>query len=239
MIGIGVGVDYALIIVTRFREELVSGRSVEEAVARDTDTVGRAVIFAGAALLPALLGFAGHSIDRWRVGLLHVQSAEREGVWYRLETTVQRRPLLWAVAEVGVLLLTAPAPNLRLGVSDAGNNPRSFPSRRAYDLLTGGCGPGFNGPLLLAVELGDGRDDPTLDRLIESLAATDDVAFVAPPRFAPGGDAAVITVVSAGTPQDESTGDLIGRAPGRGDQRGRGRERGHRLCGWADRGLRR
>ncbi len=56
MIGIGVGIDYSLLIVTRFREGLHSGKSVEEAVVLSVTTSGRAVIFAGMVVAVAFLG---------------------------------------------------------------------------------------------------------------------------------------------------------------------------------------
>ena len=56
MMGLGVGIDYALFIITRFREERAAGRSVDEAVVTATDTAGRAVLFAGSIVVIALLG---------------------------------------------------------------------------------------------------------------------------------------------------------------------------------------
>lgn len=56
MIGLGVGIDYALFIVTRYREELARGHNLETAVARAIDTSGRAVIFAGLTVVISLLG---------------------------------------------------------------------------------------------------------------------------------------------------------------------------------------
>jgi putative drug exporter of the RND superfamily len=56
MIGLGVGIDYALFIVTRFRENLRAGASVDEATVTAMDTAGRAVVFAGATVIIALLG---------------------------------------------------------------------------------------------------------------------------------------------------------------------------------------
>ena len=190
MIGIGVGIDYALFIVTRFREGLHAGLAAEAAVARAVDSSGRAVAFAGTVvaiaslglvaigiptfsamgtataivvvfsvlvaltLLPALLGFAGQRIDRWRVPGLHtVGHGGRASVWYRWSRQVQRRPLRYLLASAGLLLLlTVPVLDLRLGFSDAGNGSTALHSRRAYDLLTTGFGPGFNGPLLVTVE---------------------------------------------------------------------------------------
>jgi RND superfamily putative drug exporter len=56
MIGLGVGIDYALFIVTRYREGLAEGLTVEEAVIDAVDTSGRAVIFAGITVIISLLG---------------------------------------------------------------------------------------------------------------------------------------------------------------------------------------
>jgi RND superfamily putative drug exporter len=56
LIGLGVGVDYALFIVTRTRQNLQRGLSVEEAVVNAVDTSGRAVLFAGSTVCIALLG---------------------------------------------------------------------------------------------------------------------------------------------------------------------------------------
>ena len=56
MIGLGVGIDYALFIVTRFRENRQRGDTVDAAVTGAMDTAGRAVLFAGATVILALLG---------------------------------------------------------------------------------------------------------------------------------------------------------------------------------------
>ena len=247
MIGLGVGIDYALFIVTRYREELGRGASVEDAVGIALDTAGRAVIFAGAAVIiallslfvvgisfvaaigvagstvvalsvlaaltvvPALLGVIGTRINRWRLGIFRPAGADDgNGLWYRGAKLVQRRPLLSAVLAAGLLLtLAAPVLDMRLGSSDAGNNPTSFRSRRAYDLLSDGFGSGFNGPLIIAVDVPAGSDPTVLDGLRERIAETPGVAYAAPPAMSPGGDAAVIQVISETSPQDEATSELI------------------------------
>ncbi|GAB4328302.1 MAG: MMPL family transporter [Dehalococcoidia bacterium] len=56
MIGIGVGIDYSLLVVTRFREALHAGKSTEDAVVQTVTTAGRAVIFAGAVVAISLIG---------------------------------------------------------------------------------------------------------------------------------------------------------------------------------------
>jgi putative drug exporter of the RND superfamily len=56
MIGLGVGIDYALFIVTRFRENLHQGHSIERSTLIAMDTAGRAVVFAGTTVVVSLLG---------------------------------------------------------------------------------------------------------------------------------------------------------------------------------------
>ena len=56
MIGLGVGIDYALLIVTRYRTELASGASPAQAVATAMATAGRSVVFAGITVVISLLG---------------------------------------------------------------------------------------------------------------------------------------------------------------------------------------
>ena len=63
LIGLGVGIDYALFIVTRHRSGLRTGMSVEESAVRALDTSGRAVLFAGATVCVALLGLLVLRVD--------------------------------------------------------------------------------------------------------------------------------------------------------------------------------
>jgi len=56
MIGLGVGIDYALLIVTRYREQLHAGHGVRESISVAIDTAGRSVVFAGATVVISLLG---------------------------------------------------------------------------------------------------------------------------------------------------------------------------------------
>ncbi|MCB0976140.1 MAG: MMPL family transporter, partial [Acidimicrobiales bacterium] len=58
MVGIGVGIDYALFLVTRYREFVASGSNTEDAVGRSLATAGQAVLFAGGTVVVAILGLA-------------------------------------------------------------------------------------------------------------------------------------------------------------------------------------
>src|SRR5256884_318131 len=66
LFGLGLGVDYSLFIVSRFREELAHGRSVDDAVAISIATAGRAVIFSGLTVSIGLLGLVF-----FRINMLH------------------------------------------------------------------------------------------------------------------------------------------------------------------------
>jgi putative drug exporter of the RND superfamily len=255
MIGLGVGIDYALFILTRYREIYgENGGDVREAVLLAMDTSGRAVLFAGATvviallgmfalgvsflyglavaavvavllvlaasvtLLPALLTFFGRRVGQpGRIARLlsrrrRASRAARIGFWARWIGAIQRRPVVAVVGATALMLtLAAPALWLRLGSSDAGNNPSSFSSRHAYDLLAQGFGPGFNGPLSVVVDLPVGAGPAALAPLREGLQRTPDVASVSPPRLNAAGDTAVISVYPRSSPQSTATTRLVKR----------------------------
>ncbi len=58
MLGLAVGIDYALFILSRHRDQLAAGMAVEESVARAVATAGSAVVFAGLTVMIALAGLA-------------------------------------------------------------------------------------------------------------------------------------------------------------------------------------
>src|SRR5262249_6984774 len=97
-------------------------------------------------LMPAAMSLVGHRIDAWKVPFLQpTEGADESSTWYRWSAMTQRKPLPYFCMAAAVLLLcAAPALKMRLGFTDSGNNPTSSHSRRAYDLLTTGFGPGFN-----------------------------------------------------------------------------------------------
>jgi RND superfamily putative drug exporter len=243
MLGIALGIDYALLMVTRFREWRAAGLDPEAATVATLDTAGRAVLVAGGTvmvsmlglfamglsfmtgaaaatmvavlvvmaaavtLFPALLGYLGRWLDRLRVLPVRVAPSRGWGWWSRL---VQRHRLLATVGGLAVLLvLAAPFLDVRYGFPDAGNDTEGSSSRRAYDLVAGGFGPGANGPLLLAADLSGTGGDAALARLRAGLAATPGVAAVAPPQLSPAGDAALVTVIPVTGPQEGATADLV------------------------------
>lgn len=248
MIGLGVGIDYSLFIVTRHREHLAEGLPHGEAAARATATAGGAVVFAGATvsvalcslalagipivtqmgylsaaavlvamfaaitLLPAALALAGASIGRLRVPGINARGGERSPAWAAWARTVARHP--WPVliaALAAVLLLAAPARTLHLGQSDTGQLPRQTTARQAYEMLSRGFGPGFNGPLLVAVS----APSPSraaleaVERLNSTLKRTPGVAATGPVLPDRAENAALITVTPSSSPSSAGTEALV------------------------------
>jgi RND superfamily putative drug exporter len=165
------------------------------------------VLVASMTLLPALLGFAGHRIDRFRIPFVRGDRGER-GLWARWSRVVQRRPIVTGAASLAILLvLAAPFGDLRYGYPDSGTGPERLTSRRAYDLVAQGFGPGANGPLVLAVDAaGDGA---LVGEVAAAAAATPGVAAVLPPSQAEAGRVGAVLVIPSTGPQDPATEDLI------------------------------
>jgi putative drug exporter of the RND superfamily len=250
LIGLGVGIDYALFIVTRHRNGLRAGLDPEEAAVTALDTSGRAVIFAGGTvaiamlgllivrvsflsgigiaagvmvvlavaaaitLLPAIFGIFGLRLlsrrQRRHLAANGPSDVNSNGVWARWAEFVQRRPAaLSAVALVVMLALCIPVLSLRLGSSDQGNDPASTTTRKAYDLLAEGFGPGYNGPLLLVAQASTAADRDALNSLVTSLRTTPGVASVAEAPAAPGSSIRTINVTPTTSPQSAQTADLI------------------------------
>jgi putative drug exporter of the RND superfamily len=299
MLGLAVGIDYSLFIVTRFRDEVRRGLSYEEAAVLAIDTAGRAVLFAGltvvvsllgmlliglqfisglgigaattvavtmvaaVTLLPAFLGFAQERIEitRWRgiiasgfmaVALLgaglgvhallfaapiaavillagfaiaplrkalpvRTPKEPRTTLPYLWSRFVQAHP--WSMLFIGaatLMLLAAPVLSLRLGFSDEGNFAPDTTTRKAYDMLAEGFGPGFNGPLTITGELTGAEQMGELVALVAAVGADPGVQTVSPPfpNAMENPTAFLIQVVPTTSPQDQATVDLVERLRG-------------------------
>ena len=250
-VGIGVGIDYALFIVTRFREGLADGLTVDDAAGRANATAGLSVIFAGGTvviailglamagipfmtaaavavsivvglmviasltILPALLGWAGHRVNPKKSrGVVTAQRDKGPGRWQRWGDHVAKHAWPYMLSTLALLIaLTAPVLDLELGFPDQGNLPEDRTSRQAYDLLAEGFGPGFNGPLLVAVDTST-VDDQELRSLTASLQNNSRVSFVQPPQLSPVGEAATILVFPTTAPQDPQTVELLNEIRG-------------------------
>ncbi|MBN9623240.1 MAG: MMPL family transporter, partial [Actinobacteria bacterium] len=248
MIGLGVGIDYALFIVTRFRNNLDQGLEPRQAAVTAVDTAGRAVLFAGTTviialmgmfllnisflygvavaaalsvlftmfaaltLLPALLTWVGHRVNKWKIpGLAGGQNTMREDTkWYAWSRWIQKRPWVAAIVSGGILiLLCLPTLSLRLGVNDAGTNPKGQTTREAYDLLAEGFGPGFNGPLTMVAKLPKKGDGTGIEQLCSTLKKEEGVASVTDVTFNPAETVGLCQVYPTTSPQSADTTSLL------------------------------
>ena len=249
MIGLGVGIDYALFIVTRFKESYGHTKDVQRSIVQAMDTSGRAILLAGTTVviallgmfatgvtflyglaiasvlavllvlaasltvLPALLASWGHRVVRpTRRARRRMERGDppRESAWRRWSVLVQKRPWPLAVAATALMLVfLIPVLGMRLDSSDAGNDPSNTSTYRAYHLLANGFGPGFNGPLQVAVQMSDQAQQSQLPAVRAAVAATPDVVAVTEPRLSPSGRVAVMEVYPASAPQAQATTDLV------------------------------
>ncbi|MBT2542620.1 MMPL family transporter [Streptomyces sp. ISL-44] len=248
MIGLAVGIDYALFIVSRYRAELAEGRERDEAAGRAAGTAGSAVVFAGLTvvialvglavvnipmltkmgfaaagtvviavlvaltLVPAILGFAGKKVlpagEKSKLfGKGKPAGAEKKANggtrWARF---VLRRPVMVLLAGViGLGIIAIPASKLEMGLPDDGAQPVSTTQRQAYDMLSDGFGPGFNGPLMVVVD----GDKALADRTVERIKGLEGVAAVMPPMPNEAGDASMISVIPKDRPSSTQTENLV------------------------------
>jgi RND superfamily putative drug exporter len=251
MIGLGVGIDYTLFIVTRFRQFLHDGLSPQAAAAAAGATAGRAVIFAGVtvaisitglaligldfitklgigsalgvltavllaiSLLPAVLSLLGNKIDRGRFGLPGVdESRAGQGrtpiaAWGRFVS--RNAKIVLPVSLIVLLLLASPVLSVRLGLADAGTAPKDQTTRKAYDLLTTGFGPGFTEPIPVVVDMQS--DHAAAQKLETALKQVPGIRQVDKPIYnKKNRDRASVAIVNTYgnyKPQDPKTDDLV------------------------------
>ncbi|MEU0739785.1 MMPL family transporter [Streptomyces sp. NPDC006134] len=164
VLGLGLGVDYSLFLINRYREERAAGHSQPEAASRATRTAGRTVVFSGvtvAVSLCALLVFPFFFLSSFAyAGVLVVLTAiagavlflpaalarwghrvERpaappSGFWHRAALAAMRRPLLAGAGVLTVLLVAAsPLLGLRFGLPDERTLPEGTSSRTTSEIV--------------------------------------------------------------------------------------------------------
>ena len=290
MIGLGVGIDYALFIVTRFRESLHDGLTVEDSIIEAIDTSGRAVIFAAitviiallglltiglpfvsglaigmaiavavmmiaaVTLLPSLIAMAGARVDTttraamislvvfvvsaliaffsgiagiFQAGAIiailvqiarffvkslkkplphRAQNNHQESFWWKWSRMIQRRPWTALLGSLVILCTFAiPMFSMRLGFGDDGNAAKETTTRKAYDLIAEGFGPGFSGPLMLTV---DNASPTQLGAFVKTLNTTEGIAF-AMPIPVKSETTSLVMLYPTTSPQDEATTTLV------------------------------
>jgi RND superfamily putative drug exporter len=184
VIGLGLGIDYSLLVTNRFREEMRAGATVEQAVATTAGTAGVAILISGGTvligfgalmlshlntlwsmglgcavvvaasilasltLIPALLALFGRNVDR--LALPFTRGRDTRAFWHGLATIVMRRPLVFIlVVLVVVLALASPVRSFYPGVGGAESLPPGDPTFTADQLLRDQFGAPLHPPILV------------------------------------------------------------------------------------------
>jgi len=162
-------------------------------------------------LLPALLGITGRRITAGRIrGLRSGVPTDGTTFGVRWARAIARRPVaVLLVAVVGLGVIALPALDLDLGMPDDSTAAPDTTQRKAYDLLSAGFGPGFNGPLIVVVDAPIGTAQAAGERAAQQIRGLDDVDAVTNPTVNKAGDTAILTVIPASGPSDTATEDLV------------------------------
>jgi RND superfamily putative drug exporter len=191
LIGLGLAIDYSLLVVYRFREELAAGLEKEAAIIRTMQTAGRAVIFSGATVAIGLLllvamplpfmrmmGIAGFLIPVVSIAaaatlqpvLLYAYGRRgtarkrilpgephdpETGFWARLARSIMRRPVMYLVLGIA-LLLSAALPALWLATTPGSSFgiPRHPQAIKGFDVLREAVGAGAVAPTQVVIDAG-------------------------------------------------------------------------------------
>jgi RND superfamily putative drug exporter len=241
MLGIGVGIDYSLLILTRHRTALARGATVEEAIVEAVSTAGRSVLIAGLTVVISLLGL-------FAMGLTYLYGVALAAVIAVLVVMAAAITLLPAVlAMVGPRIERLKVPGVRAGAGDsrlaarwsAAVQRRPWPAAIAGTAIllllaapAAGLRLGFpdagndrastttrQAYDLVTSRFGPGANGPLVvvttgdraDQVAAELAKQAGIAGVQPPALNPAGDTAVILASATTSPQATATQDLIRR----------------------------
>jgi len=176
LIGFAIAVDYSMLVVFRFREELALQESVDDALVTTMKTAGRATLFSGGVVaiglallvfmpLPFMrsMGVGGLLVPLVSIAaaatflpaLLSARAEGRPGFWTKLSRSIMRRPVLYLVASASLMLaLAVPALGLKLTGGDNRGIPLTTESTQGLALLQRTLGPGALAPHQIAIDTG-------------------------------------------------------------------------------------
>ena len=249
MIGLGVGIDYALLILTRYRAAVREGLTRRDANVVAMTTAGHSVLVAGLSvviallglfimrlpylygvalaagltvlvvlaatmtILPAVIGFLGRRIDALRIpGLDRPPKDPDRTPSARWARAIVRRPVVAVVASLIVLaVLAAPLTGIRFGFPDAGNNPQTYTTRQAYDMVAQGFGAGANASLIAVADTSSAPARAAVERLRTQIGRDRSVVSVAPARYNDARDTATVAITPRDGPSSPDTKSLVER----------------------------
>jgi len=240
MVGLGVGIDYALFVMTRHRDYLSRGMTVEDSVGRALATAGQPVVFAGGIVVVSILGLAVADVPFMTAGGIAIavvvlvmvaasttllpallslagrrvvgrRAIAQEGPgWQRWVGHVTRHPVLFALGSAAVLVGLA-APVVALRVGIPDDG--ALPPDWTQRQAYDLLADGF-GPGTngpLVIAVELHGDDGAVGPLAGAIAADPGVASVGTPVVDDATGIATLVVVPTTGPQDEATTDTIDR----------------------------
>ncbi len=248
-LSLGLAIDYSLLIVSRYREEIARFGPGFDAMRTTLRTAGRTVAYsaltvavamaallvfpqpflysmgaggivaalvsgvAALTVLPAVLALLGTRVnalapDRWKRRSMEDAGEGESGFWYRLATTVMRRPGRIAIAS-GALLIVLGLPFLRVEFTsiDSSVLPKSTSARQVSDALETEFPTERTAPIYLSVDAPTSNEREVL-ALARQVGQLPDAVFVTPPRRA-GPDLWRVDVISSSSGLEDSSLDLV------------------------------
>ena len=172
-------------------------------------------VIAAETLMPALLGVYKMKVitKKARNKIKQngpVQESEANGIWAKNARFVQNHSVIVAVIAILVMLsLAIPFLSLRLGSSDASNDAKGTTTRIAYENLSKGFGPGFNGPLELVASVNNQSDRIAFTNLAIKIKQLPGVVEVISVPINPANNIGIIEVVPSTSPESIQTSNLI------------------------------
>ncbi|MGW5055614.1 MMPL family transporter [Actinokineospora sp. NPDC004072] len=235
MLGLAVGIDYALFIINRYRQELRQGADVPTAIGVAVGTAGSAVVTAGITVIIALVGLVVVGIPFLSqmglaaaativvavlvavtlvpavLGFLGRKALPRKERPVRgfhagwVGGVTRRRVAALLLAIIGLGVVAVPVTAMRTTLVPA--PPADSTQARAEALLAEGFGPGVNGPLVILFEGDDAVQ--TANAAVAGIDAIDDTAVVTPGIPNRDGTKAMVTVLPESGPTSEATERLV------------------------------
>jgi RND superfamily putative drug exporter len=190
MIGLGLGLDFALIVISRFRAERAAGVDPETSLARTMATAGHSIAFSSLTVMLAMLAATIFLRDLMivrsmtlAVGIVAGASLRparpgQPGIWYRLSHAMMQRPVAWFVVSLLILCaLAIPAFRLRVYGATPGILPAETESVAGARVLAQAFGSARLEPLQIVLQHASSTG---VDRLVQTLGQDPRVLAVQP-----------------------------------------------------------
>lgn len=241
MIGLAVGIDYALFIINRYRSLMKTGLDYVSAIGKALGSAGSSVLFAGVTVMIAVAGLSFVGIDFLTqmglasaisvlfavlsaltllpalLALLHKSvtpkpKAKQTAKPNRFGKLVVKHPVVAVVVSLVILLgLAFPASHMRLGMPTDAAKATNLTERRAYDIMSDKFGAGINAQIVAVTTLKPDTKPADLQAITAKLNAMSGVAMATPAQPSKNGKYALLLIIPKTGPQSIKTEQLVHR----------------------------